>query len=209
MTTATAASNTLPHPAAAPAIGEPFAGGFYAGRINIGADTFALILSPAAGALKGAWNKSTTRVEGAEYFADGLANTLSMFAAGSTLATKALALDINGLTDWYIPSRDELELIYRHFKPTDWENYADGLDGVNAHSVPLGVAYADADPTQTTIAAFQEGGNEALAEAWYWSSTQYAASPSYAWFQNFDGGYQFSTRKTYEGRARAVRRLKI
>ncbi len=44
-------------------------------------------------------------------------------------------------------------------------------------------------------------------EDWYWSSEQ--AGPSAAWGQHFDyGGQNYDTR-SYEGRARAVRRLPI
>ena len=42
---------------------------------------------------------------------------------------------------------------------------------------------------------------------WYWSSEQ--AGPSSAWLQLFGFGYQFSFLRSYEGRARAVRRLPI
>ena len=42
---------------------------------------------------------------------------------------------------------------------------------------------------------------------WYWSSTQYSATS--AWGQHFDGGRQGGNGKSYEGRARAVRRLLI
>lgn len=40
--------------------------------------------------------------------------------------------------------------------------------------------------------------------SWYWSSTQYSAG--YAWYQFFDGGFQYDLDKKYEGRARVVRR---
>ena len=42
---------------------------------------------------------------------------------------------------------------------------------------------------------------------WYWSGEQ--AGPSYAWGQYFDGGDQLYINRSYEGRARAVRRLPI
>ena len=42
---------------------------------------------------------------------------------------------------------------------------------------------------------------------WYWSSEQ--AGPSSAWSQNFDDGSQFNITRSYEGRARAIRRLPI
>jgi hypothetical protein len=43
--------------------------------------------------------------------------------------------------------------------------------------------------------------------AWYWSGEQYEGNGSYAWGQGFGDGYQDGTRKSYEGRAVAVRRL--
>ncbi|QYG07146.1 DUF1566 domain-containing protein [Janthinobacterium sp. PAMC25594] len=42
---------------------------------------------------------------------------------------------------------------------------------------------------------------------WYWSGEQ--AGPSYAWLQYFYYGGQVNILKSYEGRARAVRRLPI
>ena len=42
---------------------------------------------------------------------------------------------------------------------------------------------------------------------YYWSSEQ--AGPSNAWLQTFDSGYQLINTRSYEGRARAVRRLPI
>ena len=44
-------------------------------------------------------------------------------------------------------------------------------------------------------------------EDWYWSSEQ--AGPSLAWLQSFNFGYQLISFRSYEGRARAVRRLPI
>ena len=44
---------------------------------------------------------------------------------------------------------------------------------------------------------------------WYWSREQYATNPSLAWGQGFDYGFQYYYRESYEGRARAVRRLEI
>ena len=44
---------------------------------------------------------------------------------------------------------------------------------------------------------------------WYWSNTQHASDSAYAWFQNFYTGHQHYWTKTYQLRARAVRRLAI
>jgi hypothetical protein len=43
----------------------------------------------------------------------------------------------------------------------------------------------------------------------YWSNEQHAAYADYAWYQNFNGGYQNDGIKSASLRARAVRRLTI
>jgi hypothetical protein len=197
------AATTIDAPAIA---GTPFEGGFYAGRYRIGEDTFALIVSPkASGTLKGQWGKLGKDVEGARSFGDGRANTGAMAAAGSALAKKAMALDINGFSDWYIPARDELELIYRHLKPTADANFR--LSGDNPSATPPTWPYSADAPTQTTDEAFRKGGAEALDDDWHWSSTQYSALS--AWVQTFSDGCQHLANKGGTGRARAVRRFKL
>ncbi len=44
---------------------------------------------------------------------------------------------------------------------------------------------------------------------WYWSCEQHASYSDYAWYQVFNYGGQVNVIKSYEGRARAVRRLPI
>jgi hypothetical protein len=50
---------------------------------------------------------------------------------------------------------------------------------------------------------------EHFKSAWYWSCEQPAADAGYAWFQGFNYGGQDHGHKSFEGRARAVRRLPI
>jgi hypothetical protein len=213
MSTSVAAATETAFPtvplAALPTIGAAFAGGFYTGIIQVGDKQFALITAGAAGTLRGKLQPDLTAVDGADHRADGQKNTEALAGAGSELAKAALALTINGYSDWYVPSRDEQELQYRAFKPTSYENYADGEDGINPSSVPVGDAYTDEFPAQTALENFREGGADAFEDWWYWSSTQRASYPSNAWGQGFDAGIQDFSRKDYEGRARVVRRLPI
>ena len=190
-------------------IGTPFEGGFYAGLFRVGEQLFALIVAPKAGGefAEVAWHQGSAVVEGATSCFDGMANTAALAEAGSTLAQRVRALDLNGFTDWYLPSRDELELLYRHLKPTKHENWASFRDGDNASSVPAGYPYTKAAPAQTIAEAFREGGPEAFEPAWHWASTQYDAHG--AWYQTFANGCQINDDKAYEGRARAVRRFLI
>ena len=189
--------------------GTPFEGGFYVGQLRIGTELFALIVSPKAegDAANVAWSKRGQDIPGAASCCDGMANTKAMAEAGSALAQTLLQLDIGGFTDWYLPSRDELELVYRYLKPTAGANYASFRDGDNPSSAPAGYPYTENSPAQTAAEAFQAGGAEALEQRWYWASTQYSAN--YAWCQYFSYGSQYCLVKGHEGRARAVRRFKL
>ncbi|WP_298624515.1 DUF1566 domain-containing protein, partial [uncultured Zoogloea sp.] len=166
-----------------PAIGEAFGGGFFAGLIRIGSATYGLIVAPKlAGEISGEWGPRDT-VEGARSFFDGVANTQAMAYAGSDVAALVRGLVIGGNTDWYIPSRDELEICYRNLKPTDESNYCGSGDNPSAYLPSY--AYTPDAPPQTTVEAFREEGAEAFDPSWYWSSTQYAGYASNAWLQNF------------------------
>jgi hypothetical protein len=186
-------------------IGQPLQGGFFAGRINVDGVPYNLVVSPKEGNVKGKWLGDYKEVAGTASYFDGLANTTAMAEAGSPVAKAVQALAIGGFTDWYIPARDELELLYRHFKPTEETNYV-FRSGDNPSSLPVGYPYAEDSPLQTAVEGFREGGEHAFEEAWYWASTQY--SRYNAWGQSFDGGDQSYYDKAYEGRARAVRRFK-
>ena len=188
------------------AIGFETEGGYFAGIININGQKFGIVVSPKEGDLDdqqwGPW-KNRTAIEGANSFFDGQANTQAMAEAGSELAKAIQALNINGHTDWYLPARDELELVYRTLKPTTDENWR--LRGDNPSSVPVGYAYSIDEPAQTTTPEFQEDGEQALERAWYWTSTQYSANG--AWMQDFVDGVQDYDLKINAFRARAVRRF--
>ncbi|GHC19259.1 DUF1566 domain-containing protein [Aidingimonas halophila] len=189
--------------------GDTLDGGFYAGQFRIGNDLYALIISPKdEGEIEEAqWGQFGEILEGAGSCCHGHANTVAMAEAGSDAARWMLALEINGHADWYLPSRDELELCYRNLKPSAHENYCTFRDGDNPSSVPVGYPYASDSPAQAKAEAFQEEGTEAFATRLYWSSTQ--CSSYDAWGQHFSDGSQHYFDEHYELRARAVRRVKL
>lgn len=138
-------------------------------------------------------------------------------------------LGLAGYTDWYVPARDELELVWRNLKPVTNDNYITAnrydaaaytrdanLDdvavthGANRNSDPAGDAYTATVPAQTAATAFQSGGAEALTfgSAYYWSSSESAATS--AWAQDYttsNPGFQdYYSKANYAHRARAVRR---
>lgn len=194
-----------------PAIGEPYAGGFYVGQIMSNGERYVLIVAPKAEGEHDdvEWHAECSNIPGAQSYCDGLANTQAMAEAGSALAQWALGLNIDGHADWYLPSQDELELCYRALKPTADKNYPYGRSGINASAVPPTYPYTADAPAQTPVEAFQAGGTEAFDDAWYWSSTQHASSSDDAWCQYFGYGDQDIISKDNQLRARAVRRSPI
>ncbi len=193
-----------------PAIGAPLQGGFYGGLVCTAAGLLlAIVWAPKAlGETSLAWHPERADVPGARSCCDSLANTLAMADAGRPLAASALRLSINGQDDWCLPARDVLELAYRHLKPTTEETGCYFRDGDNPSSVPAGYPYRSGEPiVQTSVPAFQAGGEEAFADEWYWASTQ--ASAGSAWAQHVHPGSQDSTSKHFQARARAVRLIQL
>ena len=192
-----------------PTIGSPFEGGFYGGFVRVADELFAISWAPKAfGETTGRWLDSYDLVHGSDSCNDSVANTLAMAEAGSPIANWALGLLIDDHKDWVLPSRDVLELAYRHLKPGTYETACSFRDGDNPSSLPSGYPYTEATPiVRTSVAPFQKGASEAFEETWYWSSTQYSADT--AWIQGFYPGYQGLLVKKDAGRARAVRLIQL
>ncbi len=189
-----------------PQIGQPLNGGFFAGLIQTGEHIHAIIVAPKeAGTEKFPWGEHGKEID-AKNYSDGKSNTLIMAENGSQLAQWALALTINEFSDWYIPSRDELEIIYRNLKPTTNENCCSFRDGDNPSALDFSqrYPYTPLSPLITKASAFQKGNDEAFDPTWHWSSTQYSAHD--AWIQGFADGDQGYGGKDGELAVRAVRR---
>jgi len=198
------------HQPVIPAIGAATQGGYFVGCILDDASLFGIVVAPKAlgESAEMAWNEKKKNLVGAASYSDGMANTVAMAKAGSVLAKWARDLTIGGLDDWYIPARDELELVYRHLKPGTSKNHS-FRSGDNPSSSPTGYPYTAAAPRQTLIDTFRKDCAEAMNEDWYWTSTQSAGAEQYAWFQYFILGHQDGSLKSALLRARAVRRFPI
>lgn len=213
-------------------IGAPIGGGFFAGLMAGDGAPYGLVVAPKAEgdhsglAWKTDWLAATP---GADSVNDGRANTDAMIRDSINdhpAANWVRGLAIGGFSDWYIPSRDELEICYRYLKPgrdPNW-TYPDraarwslpsgkypGVDnrgnGHNATSEPPGEAYAKTSPAKTKVKLFRQGGAEAFDTSWYWSSTEFGSA--FAWFQYFGDGYQGLNVKCGHLRVRAVRKILI
>ena len=216
-----------------PTIGDAAWGGYMAGIIDTtrvgsigGTDPsqaglrYLLIVSPKSTEYTTGkkWKTSDTAGPNAtKTLWDGLAATEAMYAAGSAYEAAAycreLAFPQDGGSRWYLPAKNELELLYRNLKPTTDPHY--NASGANVASDPTGAAYtagSSDNPSQSGIAAFQQGGAQALegvSSPYYWSSSEYSALS--AWFQRVggsDAGSQNYYLKTYTNiRVRPVRRF--
>lgn len=187
-----------------PLLGTLMDGGYYAGRIRIEGQLFALIIPPKAESEHTAiWIPNYKDVPGAKSYNDGLANTQAMADAGSKIAKKAMDLGM------YIPSLDELEIAYRNLKPSSRQNYCYARSGINLNAIEPTTPHTPEFPTQTQADLFKEGAEQAFSQEMYWTSTQHASASDYAWCQYFSYGLQDTYSKGLKLRVRFFRRLPI
>src|SRR5262245_54839707 len=66
------------------------------------------------------WSSNTSQEIGAKNASDGVANTAAILKAGGA-KTEAAGLCDNfekdGFSDWYLPSVDEMQMVYNNLKP--------------------------------------------------------------------------------------------
>jgi hypothetical protein len=202
-------------------IGEAFGGGFFAGYISHTADgspTHALIVAPRATGATGtgytlttnlAWKTTNTATAGTTSPFDGAANTAAMVTAGIAdhpAANFCVGLSIGGYSDWYLPSRYEMDIAYFNLKPSTTVN--DTSWGSNIYSVPArSLNYTATYPTQTAVTAFNTS-TEAFTADLHWQSTEFSSAGN-AWVFFFNNGFQVNGSKTSAYRVRAFRRIAL
>jgi len=202
-------------------LGEPWGGGYFAGYISHTADgnpTHALIVAPrATGATGGgytlttplAWKTASTATAGTTSDFDGAANTAAMVTAGINdhpAAKFCVDLNIGGFTDWYLPSRYELDIAYFNLKPSIDANNTSW--GINSYSVPKRTINNTATyPAQTSLTAFNTS-SQAFVASDHWSSTESTPTAN-GWFSRVDNGQLNNTAKTFGSRVRAFRRIAL
>lgn len=195
-------------------IGQAYGGGFYAGQIDIGGNTYNLIDAPKSSEVTLQYKTTGTPDSGPTSVNNGLLNTNTINNATHPAAQYCRSLSIGGKTDWYLPSRDELEVSYRNLKPTITSNThntdrGDGIaTGVNSNSIPTGIAYTSGNPAQTSLSAFQASSGAEYFNGSYWASTEYAPNTNCAWSQNFTTGAQGIDDLVQKNSTRIVRAMR-
>ena len=211
--TPTTPTQLNPYPVA---IGASYGGGYFAGRITIGGTLYNLVVSPKASGYDSGISKpyktANTSDTGANSYYDGMANSNALNDSNHPAVQFCRSLTIGGYSDWYLPSVNELEVIYNYLKPgTTLNNTTGGLGGANPNAVApelINTAYTTSRPLQTTAGSlWKSGGSESFEELIYITSTSDNGS-SYARNQYFDNGEQWYDQKIgTNNKIRAIRKV--
>ena len=199
-------------PAVPTTIGAAYGGGFFAGQINVSGTKYNLVVAPKA---TGENSSRTWGVYGATTgitsVINGPTNSASLAALGAAYQAAVFAegLTIGGYSDWYLPAKNELEVLYYFLKPTTNANTTSSGSNANAVSPePISTNYTSGSPAQTSAGiGFRTGETNEFASAYYWSSTEYGSD--YAWVQTFGNGNQTNGTKNESHYVRAVRRIAV
>jgi hypothetical protein len=211
-TGATSSPSNSVTPSTAPVIGDAFQGGFFGGKINDGGTIYYLVVAPkATGQASKTWGVYGVTT-GITSTINGPANTNSLNSLGASYeaAQFCKSLTINGYADWYLPAKNELEVLYYFLKPTTTSNNTSS--GANPNAVapePINTNYTTDSPAQTNAVNFKSGGSEAFIPAFYKTSTEF--SNSYSCVMQMQVGNQDANfgNKAVAHNVRAIRRVPV
>ena len=200
-------------------IGQKFEGGYLAGVIRVRDSAYAVLVALKSTECSIQVKTRCSGTPNTQLVNDGWSNTNAMNDVEHPAAQYCRSLNVGGYADFYLPSRDELELCYRNLKPTDWVNatYSSGIlsgnlslaTGTTLNSIPSRAAYTETNPAQTIVNAFQTGGIDAFDETYYWTSTESSSHTTFSLIQYFSDGGQYWNGKTSVYRVRGIRRVLI
>jgi hypothetical protein len=185
-------------------IGQFTNGGYYCGTYTLDNVTYGLFLAPKSlGEYASRIKDRNNQTENIYSLIDGKRNTMFMINDENAVhdaAVKTSTVEINGYTDWYIPSLYEMTLVYRTAKPSEVVN--DVKSGVNQNS-GLG-KYTEFDPLMTSKDELEFEFNDAMGKGYYWTSTEH--NGVHNWAVDFDTGKEVNLNKTTVCNVRVVRR---
>ena len=199
-------------------IGQVLHGGTFTGFNRIQNNVYAIFVAPKHTERRLQQKTSKRKTRNTTSLNDGWSNTTAMNTTEHPAAQHCLHLTVNDCNDWYLPSKNEMELCYRYLKPStalsNVQNYilhpsGYKLNRPNLSSIPSVWNYDQYKPCQTDTFAFRTGSCETFNPGWYWTSTENSALCTTALTQSFLNGEQCQGNKTFVFRTRAVRREQI
>jgi hypothetical protein len=194
-------------------IGAAYGGGFFAGQINVSGTKYNLVVAPKASGEASGKTWGTYGIDtGITSVINGPTNSASLAAFGAAYQAAVFAegLTIGDYSDWYLPAKNELEVLYYFLKPTTQANTSSSGSNANAVSPePISTRYTSGSPAQTSAGiGFRTGETDAFASGNYWSSTG-GGPDGAAWGQTFGNGDQNLDNVSDSIYVRAVRRIAV
>jgi len=176
-------------------IGSPYNGGYIGGYISHtanGVPTHVLIISPLAAQspamqqVVATAGVSVSTFDGALNHAETLADSIPQPQA-LWVQENLNNIAYGGYSDWYVPSRNELDILFWNLKPSTLSNNNTGWFP-NEHSIPArpDTSRSETIPGQTDVLIFRmPDGAEALNQNSYWSSSR-SSTGDYTYSQNLN-----------------------
>ena len=192
-----------------PEVGSVYEGGYFAGQVMHSGTKYNLVMSPiASGQQTTMWKAHLTSSSGTSSQIDGPANTAAQVALGSHYAANFCnGRTIGGYSDWYMPSRMELNTCYYTLKKgTNGNNTGSGANPYAVAPQPVNTNFTASDPAQTSATIFQSGNSEAHGDGAYLSSTERTTNYCYGWSMNTGANY-INVYKLNSKKVRAIRRV--
>ena len=199
-------------------IGQECHGGTFTGFNRIGNTVYGVIVAHKSTEVELKQKNSNTPTPNTQSTVDGFSNTNAMNDRVHPAAYYCKNLSINGCNDWYLPSKNELELCYRHLKPTAQPNITyrkntctgnlSTANGENLFSIPKGMPYTKTSPAQTIVTQWISTDCRSV-DDWCWTSTESSTYTYTSLSQDFSNGYQRWNNKTNVSRLRGIRRVLI
>lgn len=151
--------------------GDEYGGGyFYAYMLYPDGFVYAMILAPKSAEAQAAWATVIKDESGAVSRIDGWGNCAALNGPDYPAVLYCRSYTGGGHNDWYLAASYEIEPAYRVFKPTTVSNVT--TQGSNPYTIPPSGNYTTANPAQTTVPGFAEGGAQAFESLGYWVSEQ-------------------------------------
>lgn len=202
-------------------IGQAYGGGYYGGKIDIsGTQYYLLVADKTVGeAYQKTWGVYNTGTS-ANSVIDGPTNSATLAALGSAYEAATFCEDLNtgGYTDWYLPAKDEIQVLYYFLKPgTDANDTAFGSNAYAVSPQPVSTVYTAGSPAQTSATTFRTGASSQEFEVspstgTYWTSTQYPGFTSTLVYQqrSTTGAQPAQTKNSFSTMwTRAIRRVAV